>query len=160
MVPLLNGCAAELPCGRAHARHPRTTFSFLLPPPYFRVHSCPLVVLLLSLSCFSCFSWFPTSMDGRARARHPRTTFSILLPSPYLRPSTHYPLLSSPSSLLSCPFVSIRGSVIIPFVLFVLFVVPFLLDGSPLQSVHALPSPFFSLFPTFYSNPEKMHYIL
>ena len=32
--PLLNGRVAELPRGRAHARHPRTTFSSLLPVPY------------------------------------------------------------------------------------------------------------------------------
>ena len=29
-----NGRTAALPCGRAHARHPRTTFSSLLPSPY------------------------------------------------------------------------------------------------------------------------------
>ena len=32
--------------------------------------------------------------------------------------------------------------------------------GAPTRAIHALPSPFFSLLPTFYSNPEKMHYIL
>ena len=37
--------------------------------------------------------------------------------------TTHFSLLSSPYSLLSCPFVSIRGSIIPPFVLFALFVV-------------------------------------
>ena len=56
---LLNGRAAEPPRGRAQARHPRTTFSFLLPTPYFRAHSCPFVVL----SFFRVFrglahSWF------------------------------------------------------------------------------------------------------
>ena len=136
------------------ARCPRTTFSFLLPSHYFRVHSwfspsqwthggtaararprapskhylllsspfsllsCPLVVLLLSLSCISYFSWFHPSLlllnervaeppRGRAHARHPSTTLYLLLPSPYF--------------------------------------------GSPLHSDHALPSPFFSLLPTFVS---------
>ena len=153
---LLKGRVAGSPHGRTHARHPSPTLYLLLPSPYFgnplqSVHallspffsllttleahckvsthylllsspfsllSCPLVVLLLSLSCISCFSWFPPSLlllNGRAaeppcrraQARHPRTTFSFLLPSPYF--------------------------------------------GSPLQSDHALPSPFFSLLPTFVS---------
>ena len=145
---------------------------------------------------------------GETAARHPRTTLYLLLSFPYcgsplhsghalpspffsLLPTleahcivtTHYLLLSSPFSLLSCPLVSISGSIIIPFVYFVFFVVPpsllllrgrvaepprgraqarhprttlYLLlpspyFGSPLQSVHALPSPFFSLLPTFVS---------
>ena len=36
VVPNLNGRTVELPCGCAHARHPRTTFYPLLPLPYFR----------------------------------------------------------------------------------------------------------------------------
>ena len=59
------------------AKCPRTTFSFLLPLPYFRVHSCPLVVLSLQ--------WTRGGIAVRARSS---------------APSTHYPLLSSPSSLL------------------------------------------------------------
>ena len=38
--PLLNGRVAELPRGRAHARHPRTAFSSLFP---MKNYSCPLV---------------------------------------------------------------------------------------------------------------------
>ena len=103
-------------------------------------------------------SWFSPSQWTRggtaARAR----------PS---APSTHYLLLSSPYSLLSCPFVSIRGSEF--FVSFVSFVVqsirahscPFVVlsfsmdarrnrrAGAPKRAIHALPSPFFSLLPTF-----------
>ena len=61
---LLNGRAAEPPRGRAQARHPRTTFSFLLPTPYFRAHSCPFVVL-----SFLCLSWFsPFVVQEPARA--------------------------------------------------------------------------------------------
>ncbi len=55
--------------GRAQARQPRTTFSSPLPIPYFRVHSCPFVVLSLP--------------QRRAQARQPRTTFSSLLPNLY-----------------------------------------------------------------------------
>ena len=36
---LLNGRVAELPRGRAHARHPRTTFFSLLPFPYLIILS-------------------------------------------------------------------------------------------------------------------------
>ena len=68
--------------------------------------------------------------------------------------TTHYFLPSPPYSLLkkySCPFVSIRGSIICPFVV---FVVSFLnvrtaifavLNGSPLHSDHALLSTLSSL---------------
>ena len=38
---LLNGRVAEPPRGRAQARHPRTTFSFLLPSPH-----CPSIMYL------------------------------------------------------------------------------------------------------------------
>ena len=115
------------------AKCPRTTFSFLLPTPYFRVHSCPLVVLLLSLSCISCFSWSPPSLlllrgrvaeppRGRAQARHPRTTFSFLLPSPYFGSPLHSDhALPSPFFSLLPSSVSIRGSNC--FVFFVFFVV-------------------------------------
>ena len=116
---LLNERVAKPPCGRTHA--PPT--HYLLPSPFSLL-------------------WLPT-----ARCR--RTTFSFLLPTPYfgsplqsvhalpspffsLLPTleahcivtTHYLLLSSPFSLLSCPLVSISGSIIIPFVYFVFFVVP------------------------------------
>ena len=84
---LLNGRVAELPRGRAHARHPRTAFSSLLPIPY---EELAFVVLPLTQGA----------------------------------PSPHYLLLSPPYSLP---------------------------DGSPLHSVHALPSPPSSLFPTFFS---------
>ena len=74
-------------------------------------------------------------------------------------PTTHYFLLPPPYSLLA-PFVCICGSKLF-FVCFVLFVVPFLspratrggitvraLNGSPLQSDHALLSSPFSLLST------------
>ena len=64
--------------------------------------------------------------QGRAHARQPRTTLSILLPTLYsteahCKVTTHYPLHSPPYSLL---------------------------NGSPLHSGHALPSPFSSLLST------------
>ena len=97
----------------------------------------------------------------RAHARHPRTTLYLLLSFPYcgsplhsghalpspffsLLPTveahcivaTHYLLLSSPFSLL--------------------VVLSFSMDarrnrraGAPKRAIHALPSPFFSLLPTF-----------
>ena len=73
---LLNGRVAKPPRGRAHAHHPRTTFSFLLPTPY---SGCPL-------------------HSGHAL---PSPFFSLL---PTLEAhcivTTHLPLLSSPYSLL------------------------------------------------------------
>ncbi len=52
------------PTGRAHARHPRTTFSSLLP---MKKYSCPFVSIrgsylsvISCLSCISCFSWLNT----------------------------------------------------------------------------------------------------
>ena len=124
-------------------------------------------------SCLSCFSWFDPFMpirvfrgsihscpfvsisgslllNGRAQARHPRTTFSFLLPTPYFR--AH-----------SCPFVVLsffrvfrvfRGSIhSCPLV-----VLSFSMDaqrnrraGAPKRAIHTLPSPFFSLLPTFVS---------
>ena len=45
--PLLNGRVAELPRGRAHARHPRTAFSSLFP---MKNYSCPLVSIRGSYS--------------------------------------------------------------------------------------------------------------
>ena len=148
------------PRGRTHARHPRTTLYLLLSTlycgsPLQSVHALP-----------SPFFSLLTTLEAHCKV------------------STHYLLLSSPFSLLSCPLVSISGSIIIPFVYFVFFVVfppsllllrgrvaepprgraqarhprttfSFLLPspyfGSPLQSDHALPSPFFSLLPTFVS---------
>ena len=72
---LLNGRAAEPPRGRAQARHPRTTFSFLLPTPYFRVHSCPFVVLsffrvfrVFRGLIHSCLSWFNPFVPFRAHS--------------------------------------------------------------------------------------------
>ena len=62
--PLLNGRVAELPRGRAHARHPRTAFSSLFP---MKNYSCPFVFIrgsylsaISCLSCISCFSWLNT----------------------------------------------------------------------------------------------------
>ncbi len=97
---LLKGRVVEPPRGRAHARHPRTTFSFLLPSPFF---GSPLQSVHALPSPF--FSLLPT-LEAHCIV------------------STHYLLLSSPFSLLSCPLVSISGSIIIPFVYFVFFVVP------------------------------------
>ena len=83
------GRTAEWPCGRAHARQPRT--SFFPMKKLFVSHSCPFVVLLFHLSCISCISWFiPSStyarLNGRAgaptRASHalPSTLFSLSYP--------------------------------------------------------------------------------
>ena len=47
-------------------------------------------------------------------------------------PATHYPLPPSPSSLekdIRGPFVSIRGSIICPFVFFVVSVLPYTRDA-------------------------------
>ena len=96
---LLKGRVAKPPRGRAHAHHPRTTFSFLLPSPFF---GSPLQSVHALPSPF--FSLLPT-LEAHCIV------------------STHYLLLSSPFSLLSCPLVSISGSIIIPFVYFVFFVV-------------------------------------
>ena len=97
---LLNGRVAEPPRGRTHARHPRTT----------------LYLLLSTLYCGS-----PLHSDHAL----PSPFFSLLLSlEAHCKVSTHYLLLSSPFSLLSCPLVSISGSIIIPFVYFVFFVVP------------------------------------
>ena len=68
----LNVRTAILPCGRAQARQPRTTFYLLLPTPYeelFVSHSCPFVVLLFHLSCISCISWFIPSLTYARRKR-------------------------------------------------------------------------------------------
>ena len=138
---LLKGRVAKPPRGRAHAHHPRTTFSFLLPSPFF---GSPLQSVHALPSPF--FSLLPT-LEAHCKV------------------STHYLLLSSPFSLLSCPLVSISGSIIIPFVYFVFFVVfpppPSSYSegawrnrraGASKRAIHALPSPFFSLllfFPSF-----------
>ena len=68
---LLNGRVAELPRGRAHARHPRTTFSSLFPMKNWH-------------SWFSLLKWTRGRTAARARPR---------------APSPHCLLLSSPSSL-------------------------------------------------------------
>ena len=165
---------------RAIQALPSTFFSLL---PTLETH-CKVSTHYLLLSSPFSLLWLPT-------AKCPRTTFSFLLPSPYfgsplhsdhalpspffsLLPTveahcivaTHYLLLSSPYSLLSCPLVSISGSLILrgrvaepprgraqarhPRTTFS-FLLPSPYFGSPLQSDHALPSPFFSLFPTFVS---------
>ena len=146
---LLNGRVAEPPRGRAHARHPRTTLYLLLPSPYFgsplqSVHALP-----------SPFFSLLTTLEAHCIV------------------STHYLLLSSPFSLLSCPLVSISGSIIIPFVYFVFFVVfpppsSYSEDawrnrraGAPKRAIHALPSPFFSLLPTLEAHCKvTTHYLL
>ena len=137
---------AELPCGRAQARQPRTTFYPLLPTLFKKRYSwsirgsiiCPFVVSFLNVRT----------------AELPRSTEAHCIVT------THYFLPSPPYSLLkkySCPFVSIRGSIICPFVVFVVFVVSFLnvrtaifavLNGSPLHSDHALLSTLSSLLST------------
>ena len=58
--PLLNGRVAELPRGRAQARHPRTTFSSLFP---MKNHSCPFVVHI-SLRHFVPFVVFVGRKNG------------------------------------------------------------------------------------------------
>ena len=103
LPPFSNGRTAALPCGRARARHPRTTFSSLFSMKNW--HSWPIRVH----SWFSLLKWTHGGSAARARPR---------------APSTHYLLLPPPC---------------------------FLPDGSPLHSVHALPSPPSSLFPTFFS---------
>ena len=63
----------------------------------------------------------------------------------------------------SCPFVSLRGSIIPPFVSFVCFVVhPYPMDawqncraGAPTRTIHALPSSPSSLFPTYQKPTAK-----
>ena len=86
-----------------------------------------------------------TGAPTRAIQALPSTFFS-LLPTleTHCKVSTHYFLLSSPFSLLwkptaKCPRTTFS------------FLLPSHYFGSPLQSVHALPSPFFSLLPTFVS---------
>ena len=70
-----------------HARHPRTPLS-PLPSSPSSLLSCPFVVLLFPLSCFSCFLWLSLHNDRAAilprEARQPRTAFSSLLPILYL----------------------------------------------------------------------------
>ena len=142
---------AQLPCGRARARQPRTTFYPLLPTllkknirgPFVSIRGsiiCPFVVFVVFVVSFLNVRTAQLSC-GRARARQPRTTFYPLLPT----------LLKKN---IRGPFVSIRGSIICPFVV---FVVSFLnvrtaifavLNGSPLHSDHALLSTFSSLFST------------
>ena len=100
--PLLNGRTADLPCGRAHARHPRTAFSSLLPIPYEKL----------------AFVVLPTRMDAWQNCRAGAPTRAIhALPSPpsSLLPvsypteahcivSTHYLLLPIPYSLFPIPY--------------------------------------------------------
>ena len=84
----------------ARARHPRTTFFPM--KKLFVSHSCPFVVLLFHLSCIS---WFiPSSTYARRKRRAGA-------------PSTHYFLPYEKT--IRVPFVSIRGSIIPPFVYFV-----------------------------------------
>ncbi len=113
---LLNGRTADLPRGRAHARHPRTAFSSLFPMKNWH-------------SWFSLLNGRVAELPrGRAHARHPRTTFSSLLPVSYPTEahcivSTHYLLLPPPYSLLfflfggkvrrdvyiRCPYTCVAG---------------------------------------------------
>ena len=136
---------AQLPCGRARARQPRTTFYPLLPPPLKKDIRGPFVSIRGSIICpFVVSSHNVRTAQlpcGRARARQPRTTFYPLLPPPLKKD-------------IRGPFVSIRGSIICPFVV---FVVSFLnvrtaifavLNGSPLHSDHALLSTLSSLLST------------
>ena len=143
---------AQLPCGRARARQPRTTFYPLLPTLFKKNIRGPFVSIIRgSIICpFVVFVVFVVSFlnvrtailpCGRARARQPRTAFSSLLPTLFKKD-------------IRGPFVSIRGSIICPFVV---FVVSFLnvrtaifavLNGSPLHSDHALLSTLSSLLST------------
>ena len=67
----------------------------------------------------------PFSLLWKPTAKCPRTTFSFLLPSPYSGcPLQSVHALPSPFFSLLPTFVSISGSIIIPFVYFVFFVVP------------------------------------
>ena len=128
--PLLNGRTAALPCGRAHARHPRTAFSSLLPIPYgklaFVVHPllngrtadlpCGRAHARHPRTAFSSLfpmknwhSWFSLLNGrvaelprGRAHARHPRTAFSSLFPSPY--PTEAHCIVSTHYLLLPPPY--------------------------------------------------------
>ena len=89
-------------------------------------------------------------MAVRARPRAPATHFFL----PY-------------EKNIRVPFVSIRGSIIPPFVYFVYFVVHSLLNvrtaewpcGRATRASHALPSTFFSLLSTFETIPPKRHYL-
>ena len=74
-----NGRTAALPCGRAHARHPRTTVSSLFPMKNWH-------------SWFPLLKWTHGCSAVRARPR---------------APSTHCLLLPPPSSLLCTPFSSL-----------------------------------------------------
>ncbi len=67
--PLLNGRVAELPRGRAHARHPRTAFSSLFP---MKKYSCPFV--FIRGSYLSAPSWFIFSPSLRVHSWPRRTT--------------------------------------------------------------------------------------
>ena len=83
---LLNGRVAELPRGRAHARHPRTTFFSLLPFPYLSEAHCKVPTHYLLLSTLYYPSFRIAQLNRRARraqARQPRTTFFSLLSPPY-----------------------------------------------------------------------------
>ena len=114
------------------AKCPRTAFSSLLATRYLS------------------HSWFiSTSGNARhnCRAGAPERANHAL-------PSTLFSLLSLKKDIPG-PFVSIRGSIIPPFVPFVLFVVqPHSMDawqncraGAPTRAIHALPSSPSSLFP-------------
>ena len=119
--PLLNGRVAELPRGRAHARHPRTAFSSLFP---MKNYSCPFV--FIRGSYLSAPSWFIFSPSLRVhswfvflpsfRAFRVFRAFRGSSPPQWTRgriaararpraPSTHCLLLSIPYEKL---FVSIR----------------------------------------------------
>ncbi len=92
---------------------PSTFFSLL---PTLVAHCIVTTHYLLLSSPFS-FLWKPT-------AKCPRTTFTFLLPSPYSGcPLQSVHALPSPFFSLLPTSVSISGSIIIPFVYFVFFVV-------------------------------------
>ena len=97
----------------------------------FVVHSCPFVVQ----KCFSCVSWFPPSHRRRRAAESPREARTRA-------PTTHYPLPSPPFSLL------LEAHCIVSTHYPLLSTLSSLLDGSPLHSGHALPSALSSLLPT------------
>ena len=92
--------------GRTVRRRAHCIPSIVEDKPHASEGNSPLTTGIRAHSWFSPSQWTRGGTSARAR------------PS---APSTHYLLLSSPYSLLSCPFVSIRGSEF--FVCFVSFVV-------------------------------------
>ena len=96
--PLLNGRVAELPRGRAHARHPRTAFSSLFP---MKKYSCPFVCIRGSYSFrhFVPFVYFVLFVVEYS----PRLFVSIRVHSWFI---SFRPFVVHILSIPSCPFVA------------------------------------------------------